>query len=982
MKKLLIFAAVATLFAACSKDATKDLAITKPIDKFYVTLADEDASRVQLDADCKTVWTEGDSVSIFNKTTGNECWGFNGATGDTKGELTKVSGDAGEPIDKVFALYPYNAENTIANGVIGTVIPATQKYMKGSFGEGGNIMVATSDNTDLSFKHLFGWIRIALTGDKSIKSITLQGYGSEPIAGKATIGDDLGVTLGSDAGTSVTLDCGEGVQLSAEPTYFYIAVAPQTFSKGIYVEIVDADNNIATLSTAKSITVERNHIVPMKASECTPLTAPLANQIWYTTSNGATITPKDYYGHIVSNTYSGDRGVITFDCARKTIAEQAFKNCETLTGITIPNGVTSIETDAFQYCGKLETVVIPDSVTKIGNDAFLYCTTLPQITIPDSAVSIGRGAFSRCYALKSIAIPDNVTKIEMSTFYQCKKLTEVKLPKNLTAINDIAFRYCSALAEITIPDSVTSIASDAFMNCPAMKRFCGKFASADHRCLIIDGVMYSFAPAELTTYAIPTDAGITAIGEGAFYQCNNLTSVTVTDAVESLGKYAFFMCEKLNAVTLPSGLKSLGYGAFFGCSALENITIPAGVATIGGEAFGSCTALKSITIPEGVASIGDMAFHDCTALSSITLPKGLTTIGYSILKNCTCDVYVDCNLPNGANDQGVFTECKSKKVVINEGVTTIGDCAFAGSACQNVAIAESVTTICDKAFYKCTALEDIVIPDGIVSLGKHAFAEARTLKTITIGKGVKSVGWEAFLNCLALQSVYISDLAAWCAITFADTASSPISNDIKLYINGTLTTDIVIPESVTEIGGFAFYNYRAMTSLKLGSNVTRIGEDAFGYCPKPTTLIIPEGVDYIGGGAFAGWEGLTTLTIPKSVRIIGGSAFTACKGLTSVYLPEGIKVLSSNVFSNCTKLTSFTIPASVTEISYQAFMQCNALKEIYCKPTTPPTVGSLAFSYIAADAKIYVPRESVEAYKAEASWTKYKFTSLITGYDF
>ena len=121
------------------------------------------------------------------------------------------------------------------------------------------------------------------------------------------------------------------------------------------------------------------------------------------------------------------------------------------------------------------------------------------------------------------------------------------------------------------------------------------------------------------------------------------------------------------------------------------------------------------------------------------------SIGNSILSNCTYDVYVDCNIPNGANDKGVFTGCKSKKVVINEGVTTIGDCAFAGSACQNVAIAESVTTICDKAFYKCTALEDIVIPDGVASLGKYAFAETRTLKNITIGKGVTSVGREHFL---------------------------------------------------------------------------------------------------------------------------------------------------------------------------------------------------------------------------------------------
>ena len=759
------------MFAACSKDATKDLAIAKPIDKFHVTLADEDASRVQLDADCKTVWTEGDKVSIFNKTTANECWGFNGATGDTKGELTKVSGDAGEPIDKVFALYPYNAENTIANGVIGTVIPATQKYMKGSFGEGGNIMVATSDNTDLSFKHIFGWFKLQLTGDYTVvNSITFSGRNGELLAGKATVGDDLNISLDSTtAATSVTLDCGEGVRLSSTPTSFYIAVAPQTFANGIDIE-VNTNGGMYVQSINHAVSIARNHIVPVKN-----LDKQTVSVITYTTSDGnaVSIYSDRFDAPILSHTYDNGIGVIAFDGKIASVCDYAFRYCRNLTSITIPDGVTSIGNYAFYGCEGLTSVTLPDGVTSIGgfafynctgltsvtipngvtsigNSAFYYCTGLTSVTIPDGVTSIGNTAFRKCTALTSVTIPDSVTSIGNGAFNDCTGLTSVHItdlaawcaidfktsgsnplqyahnlylhgnsisdlviPDSVTAVGNNAFSGYEGLTSVTIPDSVTSIGRSVFGNCKSLKGFYGKFASEDNRCLIIDGALEYFASAGLTEYTIPD--GVRSIGNFVFSGCTGLTSITITDSVTSIGSYVFYGCTGLTSVTIPDSVTSIDNSAFRNCKRLKafygkfasadnRCLIVDGVL----KSFAPAE-LTTYVIPDGVRSIGNSVFSGCTGLTSITIPDSVTSINNEAFSGCT-------NL---------------KIAIIGNGVTSIGNSAFSG--CKNlkdVTIPDSVTSIDTLAFYGCTGLTSITIPNGVTSIGDRAFDNCAGLTSI------------------------------------------------------------------------------------------------------------------------------------------------------------------------------------------------------------------------------------------------------------
>lgn len=199
-----------------------------------------------------------------------------------------------------------------------------------------------------------------------------------------------------------------------------------------------------------------------------------------------------------------------------TIGSYSFSSCYSLTGITIPDSVTSIEVQAFEYCSGLTSITIPDSVTSIGYCAFSFCNNLTSITIPDSVTSIGIGAFFGCERLTGITILDSVTTIGDHTFSDCYSLTSVTIPNSVTSIGAEAFYYCYSLTNITLPNSITTIEDNTFRG------------------------------SGLTSIAIPDS--VTSVGEGAFFACSDLTSVTIPDSVTSIGFAAFAACSNLTNV--------------------------------------------------------------------------------------------------------------------------------------------------------------------------------------------------------------------------------------------------------------------------------------------------------------------------------------------------------------------------------------------------------------------------------------------------
>ena len=276
MKPLRYIAALCTLLIGCTHAEIEELSNTTSENgipsHLYATL-DSDTTRIELNNELNTVWSAGDAVSLFYRTTANNRFTFIGATGDKSGTLERETAYTGTAMEDIVAIYPYSEEYVVdpATNTVEIELPATQHYLTGSYGVGDNPMLYAGDSDNIHLRSLCGWIRLELTGIQSIESVTLRGNNNEQLAGKAvanykSLELGLAATATDTAARSTTITASEGIQLNlSTPTSLYFVVAPQTFTKGFSVEITFTDGSSMTKSTSKSVTIERNHIQPMLA---------------------------------------------------------------------------------------------------------------------------------------------------------------------------------------------------------------------------------------------------------------------------------------------------------------------------------------------------------------------------------------------------------------------------------------------------------------------------------------------------------------------------------------------------------------------------------------------------------------------------------------------------------------------------------------------------------------------------------------------
>ena len=700
MKRLLLFAVVATLFAACTQDIVVDVTNPTIADNTPETLVvgfEDDDTRIQLNGAQKTVWTKGDLVSVFYRSDANQKWHYQGETGERVGNLKRVeNATSTTKTTKTVVIYPYSESywlNTDSYAIDAT-LPATQYYAEGSYGVGSNLMVSQSEFTQFSLKSVCGWLKLQLTGDgKVVKSIKFRGNNDEQVAGliyvdtataDATLASEMGSTDDNNAGgnlvfddtilTEVTLDCGAGVTLGAEATAFYIALPPQTFDGGITVEIATTDGATMTKSTNNSIVIERNHIQPMTTFEYNGILKPANNEIYYT--NGSTTNPTDPI-----SPYAFGSAII------KSNAYDVEKECWV---ITFDRNVMEIEEDAFYNKNSLKSVIIPDSVKTIGENAFHACFGLESVTIGDGVTTIGIGAFSAC-----------------------DKLEE----------------------------------------------FNGKFAADNGRCLIKDNTIIAYANASGTAYTILD--GVTTIGVEAFSDCDSLTSVIIPDSVTTIGDRAFWSCDSLTSVTIGNSVAEIGAQAFYHCK-FSSLTIPDGVTTIRSYAFHDCSNLTSVTIGNGVTTIEPLAFN-CSSIKEFK-GKFAADSGRCLIMDNTIVAYAEASgttytIPDSVKSIGqqVFYFSDITSVTIPDGVTEIGLAALAYCFnLTNVIIPDSVTTIGDYAFDCNYNLTSVTIGDSVTAIGERAFGFCESLKTVYCKPIMPPTGEDImFLNHASYLKIYV-----------------------------------------------------------------------------------------------------------------------------------------------------------------------------------------------------------------------------------
>ena len=498
--------------------------------------------------------------------------------------------------------------------------------------------------------------------------------------------------------------------------------------------------------------------------------------------------------------------------------------------------------------------------------------------------------------------------------YGCKNTL---IPNGVVAIDEVAF-WGASFSEFVIPNSVRHIRGSAFNNCTNLT----SIVLSENLETIEE---YAFSSSPITSIFIP--AKVSYIHPTAFNR-NGLTSVKVDEnnttydsrdgcnaIIDKSNDMLLFGCA---ISTIPRSVRGFGQYAFTGCD-MPSIVIPNNIQIIESEAFYYCKNLTSIILPNNVRYLGGYAFGDCFGLESIVLSDSI-----DVIRSCTflgCSKLTSVKLPEHLKslESGAFLECR---------------------ALTTVAIPNSVTSIGSSCFGRCDNLSSIIIPDSVKRIESWTFMECPNLSDITFGKNLESIA-DPFGDCLNLYSITsFAELPPKGRNLFKTSGIAHVRKGCKdAYANDANFKNFIIVEDADSVdyyptvcsGDIAYVDG---IKYKL-SPETHTAEVVSGSIVRkdvviPDSIIVEDvvyAVTALGEGAFYR-RTVENIVIGDAVESIGHNAFNYSPSLTSVHMGKGVKSIGNNVFQLCKKLESVILPDSMESLGRQVFSYCEKLKSI------------------------------------------------------
>ncbi len=712
------------------------------------------------------------------------------------------------------------------------------------------------------------------------------------------------------------------------------------------------------------------------------------------TFSGSNSNPLYYAKHLWITDETDERTSIEIPGSVTAIPNYAFQNCNSLTRVTIMEGVESIGISSFEGCSGLQSVSIPSSVTEINNRAFNVGSTN----------SLEEARFATWATLYNITFADK----NSNPLYNAHHLyignneqesTEVTLPST-AYIKPRIFAGASFITRVTIPSQVTFIGEDAFCDCSKINTVIyedeDQLKETSYANEKANPLYYGATPS-ITGVALGTLTFTHNIKDNAFTNAKWLTEITIGPGVTSIGKNAFKACTNLSTVNFQGNtLTTIDDDAFYGCSALQVISLPSSMTTIGTRAFRD-SKLTSINIPAECTTLGSSIFENCTALTTATFATNatMTSLPDNIFKGCN-------NLIS---------------VTIPEVVAAIGDGAFQGcSKLPAPPMSTALITIGKNAFNGCTGIFDLVLSEkgSLATIGESAFRGCNKITMASLPATIDIIGNNAFSGCTALTDIYIyrttvpttiftetfggrqSEMKLHVENETAKTAyeKAPIWTDFDIVTKSECTLTFYFNEQLTDpltsktysISGEAgkpikdeklntlntlrdlterddfsgWWNNQGkivdIPSVFPSENISYYGyysttydTDKFKYLLEPAETLNNRNLER--RATVVGHHLTQSDTDIKIPQTIGTPSYTvdsiapnALSGVDiyTLELPNTIKGIGDAAFKNCSNLMSVNIPTALDSIRNNVFEGCLALTSIKI-PTNVKKIGYQAF---------------------------------------